>query len=134
VKISCSRKTCSAFGQVALGNIIRNGHDKNGKQRYKCKLCDTPATPKVKPSPKPHQRKKAIAGHKSLRGRPEMYSEVKKKKTFSLTPTASQKLDKLSAALDLSQSELIEQIAKGLIDFDSLKSFSLDLNQVHPKG
>ncbi len=63
-----------------------------------------------------------------------MYSEVKKKKTFSLTPTASQKLDELSAALDLSQSELIEQIAKGLIDFDSLKSFSLNLNQVHPKS
>lgn len=134
MKILCSQRTCTAFGQVNQGNIIRNGYDKNGKQRYKCKFCDTSATPKVKPSPKPHQRKKARAGHKSLRGRPEMYSEVKKKKTFSLTPTASQKLDKLSAALDLSQSELIEQIAKGLIDFDSLKSFSLDLNQVHPKG
>jgi len=134
VKISCARKTCSAFGQVNQGNIIRNGYDNNGKQRYKCKSCNKSFTPKVKPSPKPHQRKKAIAGHKSLRGRPEMYSEVKKKKTFSLTPTAAQKLDKLSAALDLSQSELIEQIAKGLIDFDSLKSFSLDLNQVHPKG
>ena len=134
MKISCSRRTCSAFGQVDRENIIRNGHHENGKQRYKCKSCNKSFTPKVKPSPKPHQRKKAIAGHKSLRGRPEMYSEVKKKKTFSLTPTASQKLDKLSAALDLSQSELIEQIAKGLIDFDSLKSFSLDLNQVHPKG
>jgi hypothetical protein len=63
-----------------------------------------------------------------------MYSEVKQKKTFSLTPTASQNLDNLSAALDLSQSELIERIAKGLIDFDSLKSISLNLNQVHPKS
>lgn len=68
-----------------------------------------------------------------MRGRPELYSEVKKKKTFSLTPTASQNLDNLSAAFNLSQSELIEQIAKGIIDFDNLKSISLNLNQVHPK-
>ncbi len=129
MKLSCPNKCCSAFGELHLGNIIKNGKDRQGKQRYQCKSCHQTFQPKVKASPKPHQRKKVKSGHKSMRGRPELYSEVKTKKTFSLTPTASQNLDNLSAVLTLSQSELIEQIARGLIDFDQLKSIILKLNQ-----
>lgn len=45
-----------------------------------------------------------------------MYSEVKTAVCFSLTRTAVSKLDELANVVNLSRSELIEQIARGIID------------------
>ncbi len=52
---------------------------------------------------------------KSLRGVPEYYDEVKQRYCFSLTPTARKQLNKLAQEKKLSVSELIEQIARGII-------------------
>jgi hypothetical protein len=54
-------------------------------------------------------------GIKSIRGRPEMYSEVKVSVCLALTPTAIDKLDDLAKSKQLSRSEFVEQIARGLI-------------------
>jgi len=53
--------------------------------------------------------------HKSMRNQPEMYDEIKKSFTFSLTKTALKKLESLSKRYGISRSELVEQIARGLI-------------------
>ena len=53
--------------------------------------------------------------HKSMRNQPEMYDEIKQSCAFSLTKTAIKKLDAFSKRYRISRSELVEQIAKGLI-------------------
>lgn len=53
------------------------------------------------------------------KSRETFYGEPKKPTIFSLTPTASEKLDVLAAEFSLSRSELIEQIARGIIPVDS---------------
>ena len=51
--------------------------------------------------------------HKSMRGVPEtVYGELKKITSFSLTPTAYEKLKQLSQELNLSASELLERLAR----------------------
>ncbi|OKH29999.1 hypothetical protein NIES2101_42790 [Calothrix sp. HK-06] len=57
----------------------------------------------------------SINGQKSLRNVPEMYDEIKKSVSLSLTPTAVKKLDILAGNMSLSRSEFIEQIARGII-------------------
>jgi hypothetical protein len=52
---------------------------------------------------------------KSMRGRPEMYSEVKTSVCLALTPTAIVKLDELAKSLQLSRSDFVERVARGLI-------------------
>ena len=37
----CSNPNCSDYGKKGLGNIVKYGHDKNGKQRFKCKTCNS---------------------------------------------------------------------------------------------
>ncbi|MDJ0569937.1 MAG: hypothetical protein QNJ53_12950 [Pleurocapsa sp. MO_192.B19] len=54
-------------------------------------------------------------GQKKLKGIPEIHNEVKKRVNLSLTPTAIAGLDKLSKSINLSRSELVEQIGRGLI-------------------
>jgi hypothetical protein len=59
------------------------------------------------------QRKQVQPAHKSMRGVPEtVYGELKKITSFSLTPTAYAKLKQLSQELNLSASELLEQLAR----------------------
>jgi hypothetical protein len=53
--------------------------------------------------------------HKSMRNQPEMYDELKKPFTFSLTPTAAKELKSLAKIHGISRSELVEQIARGRI-------------------
>ena len=53
--------------------------------------------------------------HKSMRNQPEMYDEIKQSCAFSLTKTAIKKLDSLSKRHGISRSEVVEQIARGLI-------------------
>ena len=63
-------------------------------------------------------------GKKTSKGYPELYDEVKKRVNLSLTPTAIAGLDELSQELDLSRSELVEQIGRGLIPLAEQKSLS----------
>jgi len=35
----CSDPNCRDYGKRGVGNIVRYGHDKNGRQRFKCKTC-----------------------------------------------------------------------------------------------
>ena len=63
-------------------------------------------------------------GKKTSQGYPELYDEVKKRVNLSLTPTAIAGLDKLSQELDLSRSELVEQIGRGLIPLAEQRSLS----------
>ena len=54
-------------------------------------------------------------GQKKTKGTPELYNEVKKQVSLSLTPTAIVKLDELAKEHNLSRSEFVEQVARGLI-------------------
>ena len=35
----CSNQSCLDCGKIGTGNIVKYGHDKNGKQLFKCKTC-----------------------------------------------------------------------------------------------
>jgi len=37
----CSNPNCRDYGKRGAGNIVKYGHDKNGRQRFKCKTCDS---------------------------------------------------------------------------------------------
>jgi len=50
-----------------------------------------------------------------MRGQPEIYNELKKITSFSITPTAQLGLKQLSEQLNISRSELIERIGRGLL-------------------
>lgn len=52
--------------------------------------------------------------HKSMRNQPEMYNELKKAYSLSLTPTAINSLDSHAKICGISRSELVEQFARGL--------------------
>jgi len=58
----------------------------------------------------------ARKGDKSMRGRPEKYSELKIPVSLALTRTAVSNLDAMAKAINLSRSEFVEQIARGLIE------------------
>ncbi len=64
----------------------------------------------------PHQKKPIRPGVKSMRGEPEMYDELKKIVSISITPKAKAGLAELSAARNISFSELIEQIGRRIIN------------------
>lgn len=54
-------------------------------------------------------------GHKRTKGIPELHDELKARVTLALTPTAVQGLDSLAEKLEVSRSELVEQIGRGEI-------------------
>jgi len=54
-------------------------------------------------------------GTKTSKGQPIFYSEKKQRVNLTLTPTASEGLEKFAQALNLSVSEFIERIGRGLI-------------------
>lgn len=54
-------------------------------------------------------------GKKSMRNQPELYDEVKRSYSVSLTPTGVEQLDLLAQKKGLKRSELVEQIARGII-------------------
>jgi hypothetical protein len=62
-----------------------------------------------------HEKKPSRKGLKSMRGQPEIYNELKKITSFSITPTAQLGLKQLSEQLNISRSELIERIGRGLL-------------------
>ncbi|MEL6442218.1 MAG: ribbon-helix-helix protein, CopG family [Cyanobacteria bacterium J06621_8] len=63
-------------------------------------------------------------GQKKSKGVPELHDEVKKRVNLSLTPTAIAGLDKLAEESDLSRSELVEQIGRGMIPLAEQRSLS----------
>ncbi|WP_199320199.1 hypothetical protein [Leptolyngbya sp. FACHB-261] len=97
------------------GAIIRHGKDRHGQQRYLCKLCRKTFTPYPEPFEPTRGHKKYQRGLKSVRGRPELYDELKQKVTLSLTRTATQGLDELAAKYGISRSEFVERIGRVLI-------------------
>jgi hypothetical protein len=71
-----------------------------------------------------HEKKPIRQGVKSMRGQPEIYDEVKKIASFCITPTAQLGLAQLSRQLNISRSEVIEQIGRGLLTIAELKTES----------
>jgi hypothetical protein len=69
-----------------------------------------------------HEKKPVRKGIKSLRGKPEIYDELKKVASFSITPTAINGLRKISSELNLSRSELIERIGRGVFALTEVKT------------
>lgn len=67
-----------------------------------------------------HEKKPSRKGVKSMRGQPEVYDELKKIVSMSLTPTALAGLDESSARLNISRSELVERIGRGLLTISEL--------------
>lgn len=65
-------------------------------------------------------------GLKSQRGRPEVYDEVKKRMSVSLTPTGAKQLDDLAKSFGLSRGELVERIGRSLILVASVEPEGLE--------
>ena len=63
---------------------------------------------------KSHQCKKAKLGHKSMRGQPELYDEMKQRYCLSLTSTVVAIIDRFAEQSDLSRSEYVEQFFRKL--------------------
>jgi len=57
-----------------------------------------------------------------MRGQPEVYDELKKIASFCITPTAIEGLKQLSSQLNISRSELIERIGRGVLTIAELKT------------
>lgn len=55
-----------------------------------------------------------------MRGQPEIYDELKEIVSISVTPTARAGLDRLSEQLNISRSELIERVGRGLLTIAEL--------------
>jgi hypothetical protein len=71
-----------------------------------------------------HEKKPIRQGVKSMRGQPEIYDELKRVASFSITPTAQLGLERLSQQLNISRSELIERIGRGRLTIAELKTES----------
>ncbi len=82
-----------------------------------------PKPKKIKRKGRPrreHEKKPSRKGVKSMRGQPEVYDELKKIVSLSLTPTALAGLDESSKRLNISRSELVERIGRGLLTIAEL--------------
>jgi hypothetical protein len=82
-----------------------------------------PTPKKIKRKGRPrrqHEKKPSRKGVKSMRGQPEVYDELKKIVSLSLTPTALAGLDESSERLNISRSELVERIGRGLLTIAEL--------------
>jgi hypothetical protein len=54
-------------------------------------------------------------GRKSINGEPELWDEIKRPCTFTLTPTAIRRLEQASVAMGTSRSELVERLARSAL-------------------
>ena len=71
-----------------------------------------------------YEKKPSCKGMKSMRGQPEIHDEVKKPVSFSITPTAQLGLARFSKQLNISRSEFIERIGRGLLTIVELETES----------
>lgn len=69
-----------------------------------------------------HEKKPIRSGVKSQRGQPELYDELKKIVSVSITPTAKAGLAELSATRKISLSELVERIGRRIIHLNDSDS------------
>ncbi|WP_190571063.1 hypothetical protein [Nostoc parmelioides] len=69
-----------------------------------------------------NEKKPIRKGVKSMRNQPEIYDELKKIVSFSITPTANSGLAKISEKLCISKSELIERIGRNLLTISKVKT------------
>ena len=51
-------------------------------------------------------------GRKSVGGEPELWDEIKRNCSLTLTPTAIERLDRASIGLGISRSEIVERLAR----------------------
>jgi hypothetical protein len=64
-------------------------------------------------------QKKKVKNQKSMRGQPETeYGEVKKPVSFSLTKTGQERLKEIGKQLNISVSEFLERVARGIYQID----------------
>lgn len=68
-----------------------------------------------------------IKGTKSQRNVPELYDELKRQRSISLTDTGVKSLDLLAKSFRLSRSEFIEKISRGEILTISLENDEMEL-------
>lgn len=66
------------------------------------------------------EKKVARKGWKSMRGKPEVYDELKKVTTIGITAKGLAGLDCLARTRNISRSELVEQIGRGKIQVQDL--------------
>jgi hypothetical protein len=79
-------------------------------------------TPQKKPDQTSDLSEQPVKAETKRKSREPLYGELKKPTMISLTPTASGKLEALASEFSLSRSELIEQIARGMISIGSGRS------------
>ena len=60
-------------------------------------------------------KKKNHKGGRRVKGEGAMYNETKKFVTFTLTPSGIARLNALADQYDVSRSEFVEQVARGII-------------------
>lgn len=60
-------------------------------------------------------KKKTRKGGRRVKGEGAMYNETKKFVTFTLTPSGVLSLNALADQYDVSRSEFVEQVARGII-------------------
>lgn len=53
------------------------------------------------------------------KGEPELYDEKKKPLNLAMTPTAAKMLEELASQMELTRSELVERVARGIISLQS---------------
>jgi len=70
------------------------------------------ATKKRTAKRQPHKRKASTSGHKSSRGVPELYDELKAPVNVSLTPKCVDILDYLADLAGHSRSEVVERLTR----------------------
>jgi hypothetical protein len=83
-----------------------------------------PRTKRIASNPKALRK-----GNKTARGQPAFYSEKKQRVNLTLTPTATKELEKSAQALNLSISEFVERIGRGIIPVLSEKSVEPERNR-----
>lgn len=78
--------------------------------------------------------KKTRKGGRRVKGSGAMYNETKKFVTFTLTPSGIASLDALADQYDVSRSEFVEQVARGVIPVSGRSSQPKSEQDADPLG
>ena len=69
-----------------------------------------------------------------MRGRPELYDEIKKPYSIGITATGVKGLDALSQSFNLSRSEFVEQIGRGILKVTLANTPAVPQEQISDQG
>lgn len=111
---ACPNPKCDWLDQLDSAHVVKNGRDHRGNQRYRCERCKKTfinAVQSAQSKRKAHQ-KKSPQPCKSVKGQPELHTELKRNMTVAVTPTAKWELDTQAEELTLSMSELLERLLR----------------------